>query len=286
MIEIVERVIVLSWIQNFFQKFIKDKDDEYAEYDIHNKQQNRSLPHKLIEGSHHLNTKVSYQYPKGNLKFQLKSEAPLEKSEKANRRKRVEQAPEMRSSETKSLPESKKSLPSVPKKPFQLTEIPSPIFGFNRPIKTPEKVVEHELSHFFDDELEYQLDSDNRALEPESHTDMEIAASETAVGLFEVKETVVDSPVLVTKVEEETIESKNLNIPKRSPLPFNVMMLKQDKLKWEERKRTRTVPTKEIQQEITALEDKPKAVQQEITALEDTPKEMSKRNNCSCGSTQ
>ncbi|MDF2788228.1 MAG: hypothetical protein K0S80_1326, partial [Neobacillus sp.] len=35
MIEIVERVIVLSWIQNFFQKFIKDNQDEYAEYDIH-----------------------------------------------------------------------------------------------------------------------------------------------------------------------------------------------------------------------------------------------------------
>ena len=274
MIEIVERVIVLSWIQNFFQKFIKDKDNEYDEYDIHNKQQIRSLPHKLIEGSHHLNTKVSYQYPKGNLKFQLKSEAPLEKFEKANRRKKVEQAPEMRNSETKSLPVTNKALPPVKKKPFQLTEIPSPIFGFNRPIKTPEKVVEHELSHFFDDELEYQLDSDIHALEPESHTEMEIAAPETAAGLSEVVETVVDLPVNEMKVEEKTLESKDLNIPKRSPLPFNVMMLKQDKLKWEERKRTRTVPTNAIQEEMPALEDKAKEVQQEMPALEDKPKEI------------
>ncbi|MDR7077757.1 S-DNA-T family DNA segregation ATPase FtsK/SpoIIIE [Neobacillus niacini] len=293
----------MSWIQNFFQKFIKDNDNEYDEYDIHNKQQIRSLPHKIIEGSHHLNTKISYQYPKGNLKLQLKSETPLEKSEKANRRKMQEQAPEMKRSESKSLPENKKILPPVQKKPFQLTEIPSPIFGFNRPSTTKEKkVVEHELSHFFDDEIEYQLGSDNHSVEPESNTETEIAASETAVGLSEVIETVIDSPVNETKVEEKTIESKNLNIPKRSPLPFNVMMLKQDRLKWEERKRTRTVPAEELQHETitkenlevkldsedlvtkvevqagklndVALMDKPKEIQSEITALVDKPKEL------------
>ncbi|MEH7181298.1 hypothetical protein V7108_26150, partial [Neobacillus vireti] len=179
-------MIVLSWIQNFFQKFIKDKDDEYAEYDIHNKQQDRISSHKILEGRHYLETKISYQYPKGSLKFQLKSEVPIVKSEKADRRIRQEQAPESKSSEKKNLPEIKKILPPVQKKPFQLTEIPSPIFGFNRPAKATETVVEHELSHFFDDEIEYQLDSRTQAIEPESYTEIEIAASETAVGLTEV----------------------------------------------------------------------------------------------------
>ena len=103
-----------------------------------------------MEGRQYLETKISYQYPKGGHKFQLKSEVPIGKSEKADRRNPQEQATESKGSEKKRLPEIKKSPPPVQKKPFQLTEIPSPIFGFNRPAKATEPVVEHELSHFFE----------------------------------------------------------------------------------------------------------------------------------------
>jgi S-DNA-T family DNA segregation ATPase FtsK/SpoIIIE len=40
-------------------------------------------------------------------------------------------------------------------------------------------------------------------------------------------------------VEEKTVVEPETSRPKKSHLPFNVMMLKQDKLKWEERKKRR-----------------------------------------------
>lgn len=99
MIEIVERVIVLSWIQTFFQKFIKDNQDEYAEYDIHTKQMERSLPQKIIEGRYQLDTKISYQYPKGKRHMYVQPEDPTVKSDKTNRQKRVEPRSEVHSPE-------------------------------------------------------------------------------------------------------------------------------------------------------------------------------------------
>jgi DNA segregation ATPase FtsK/SpoIIIE, S-DNA-T family len=277
-IEILERVIVLSWIQNFFQRFIKDNQDEYAEYDIHNKQPVRSLPHRIVEGGHHLDTKISYQYPKGQLNFKLKAEVPLVRTEHAARQKRVEPSTEKRSLErrssetkkmdnTKNMPETTKtSTPPIKKKPFQLTEIPSPIFGFSRPNRVSDKVVEHELSHFFDDEFEEQLDSVTPVSENESLPEIEMAADETAVAISEVAEsieiveTIEEVPVIETKVEEKPQETMEVHTPKRSPLPFNVMMLKQDKIKWEESKRRRTLPVDKLQSE-KVIEESPDTVQ-------------------------
>lgn len=241
MIETVERVIVLSWIQNFFQRFIKDNEDEYAEYDIHSKQPERSLSNKIMEGGHHLDTKISYQYPKGQLHFNLKPEVPNVKSEKPQRQKRVEQRFEIKSSEAKNLDVNKKITPPINKKPFRLTEIPSPIYGFSRPIRQTDEIVEHELSHFLDDESEKLQVSSPRASEQKALTEVEIAASETAVAISEVIEENEELPVIETKVEQ-TQDSKESHSRKRSHLPFNVMMLKQDKLKWEERKKRRTLP--------------------------------------------
>jgi DNA segregation ATPase FtsK/SpoIIIE, S-DNA-T family len=269
-------VIVLSWIQNFFQRFIKDNQDEYAEYDIHNKQPVRSLPHRIVEGGHHLDTKISYQYPKGQLHFKLKAEVPMVRTEHATRQKRVEQSTEKRSTEnrnterrisetkkmvdTKKLPETKTSTPPTKKKPFQLTEIPSPIFGFSRPNAVSDKVVEHELSHFFADEVEEQLDSSTPVLENESHPEIEMAAAEIAVAISEVVETIEAAPVIETKLEEKPQEAVEAHTPKRSPLPFNVMMLKQDKIKWEESKRRRTLPVEKLQPE-KVMEETPEAVE-------------------------
>ena len=58
-----------------------------------------------------------------------------------------------------------------------------------------------------------------------------------------VVETIADEPVIETKMEVSNPESRELHTPKRSHLPFNVMMLKQDKLKWEENKRKRSMAT-------------------------------------------
>lgn len=277
MIEIVERVIVLSWIQNFFQRFIKDNQDEYAEYDIHTKKLDRSLPHKIMEGSYHLDTKISYQYPKGKRQLYVQPEVPPIKPEKNNRQKRVEQrsrsevkSSEIRNSDSKSSDAktrevNNKIIPPIKKKPFQLTEVPSPIYGFSRPRKPSESIVEHELSYFLDNDSDKLLVS-IMAAEQKSIPEAELAALETAVTIpeanelneevrvFEVlpanEEVPVNEelpvneevPVNEPKVEEQTPDLREIKAQKRSHLPFNVMMLKQDKVKWEERKSRRTLP--------------------------------------------
>ncbi|MDQ0975509.1 S-DNA-T family DNA segregation ATPase FtsK/SpoIIIE [Neobacillus niacini] len=257
-----ERVIVLSWIQNFFQKFIKDNQDEYAEHDIHTKQLERSLPQKIIEGRYHLDTKISYQYPKGKGHMYVQPEDTTVKSEKTNRQKRVElrsevhspelrKSSEIRSTDTKSREVINKNTPPIKKKPFQLTEVPSPVYGFTRPAKPSENIVEHELSHFLDDGSDKLLVSILET-EKEPMPEVEIAASETAVALAEIQ-VMEELPGNQPKVEEQaatssldlTQDSREVHTRKRSPLPFNVMMLKQDKLKWEERKNRRTLPEQE-----------------------------------------
>ncbi|WP_307309069.1 DNA translocase FtsK [Neobacillus driksii] len=252
----------MSWIQNFFQKFIKDNQDEYAEHDIHTKQLERSLPQKIIEGRYHLDTKISYQYPKGKGHMYVQPEDTTVKSEKTNRQKRVElrsevhspelrKSSEIRSTDTKSREVINKNTPPIKKKPFQLTEVPSPVYGFTRPAKPSENIVEHELSHFLDDGSDKLLVSILET-EKEPMPEVEIAASETAVALAEIQ-VMEELPGNQPKVEEQaatssldlTQDSREVHTRKRSPLPFNVMMLKQDKLKWEERKNRRTLPEQE-----------------------------------------
>lgn len=291
MIEIVERVIVLSWIQNFFQKFIKDNQDEYAEYDIHTKQMERSLPQKIIEGRYQLDTKISYQYPKGKRHMYVQPEDPTVKSEKTNRQKRVEprsevHSPEIRrssdsrSTDTKSREVINKSTPPIKKKPFQLTEVPSPVYGFSRPAKPSENIVEHELSHFLDDGSDKLLVSILET-EKEPMPEVEIAASETAVAIAEI-EVMEELPVNQPKVEEQAAtssrdvpqDSREVHTRKRSHLPFNVMMLKQDKLKWEERKSRRTLPEQEEKGkgETTEVKKKPENIESKEEIQVEPPK--------------
>ncbi|MEH7176530.1 DNA translocase FtsK, partial [Neobacillus vireti] len=89
---------------------------------------------------------------------------------------------------------------------------------------------------------------------------------------------VIDSSVTETKVEENTQEPKEKEKPRRSPLPFNVMMLKQDRLKWEERKRTKTVPPNETQTKVVSHENKTIEVQPENTAVGDKPEGVQSEN--------
>ena len=69
-----------------------------------------------------------------------------------------------------------------------MTEIPSPILDLSRPARHKEKkVVEHELSHFLDDEIEDQLDSISYVMAQDVVPVIEIAALETAAGLSELR---------------------------------------------------------------------------------------------------
>ncbi|MEY2193483.1 DNA translocase FtsK [Neobacillus sp. BF23-41] len=333
----------MSWFQNFFQRLKKEEDDEEFDGYILHKHEGPPLLNKY-ENLKDLDTKISYQYPKGSNRS---SYTPIPKvtqkvKEETLRQKRTERLPEKGKMTEKSVVQTvKKEVPKskqepLPKKkgPFQPTEIPSPVFGFNQRPKNTDIIVEHELSHFLNDVVENRFDSlvvsketmtetektvpfvnDEEQLEVETtwleinqeeqvglieekpsselleHTIEEIVPipmPEIQIELVEVEEEVTqeeeateevtqeeESTEEVTQEEDSIEEVKELiavstesieeaevvealpepPAPKRSNLPFNVMMLKQDKQKWEERKRKRAleqpseVPTENKQAE-------------------------------------
>ena len=355
MIDEQERVIVLSWIQNFFQKLRKEEDDEVKMTDYFlNRELDNHVTISQYDSLKDLDARIAYQYPKG--------ESPPKRITRSNQRQITSRPKRLADSPKKSrVVEKSKRTPEVPKvqsvkkeqqtrprSPFHPTEIPSPVFGFNRPQKKT-SIVEHELSDFLNDELEEQLNktiginpSLNKVLlesetydsgkqshnnqinqtqvimkgsissetveymqagpnqftfeeniqtepkglfegivqpevvEPAFKEDVEAEALELILGTR--VQTEAAEPVLIENVQTETIESFyekedhqldqieedvaefEMQAPPavRSRLPFNVMMLKQDKQKWEQRKRNRELEQEELrQQEIIAVQEKP-----------------------------
>ncbi|QIZ10212.1 DNA translocase FtsK [Priestia megaterium] len=351
----------MSWFQNFFQRLKKEEDDEEFDGYILHKHEGPPLLNKY-ENLKDLDTKISYQYPKGSNR---PSYTPIPKvtqkvKEETLRQKRTERLPEKRKMTEKSVVQTvKKEVPKskqepLPKKrgPFQPTEIPSPVFGFKQRPKNTDIIVEHELSHFLNEDVENRFDSlvvsketmtetektvpfvndkelkvettwleinqeeqmglieekpSSELLEQTIEEIVPIPMAEIQIELVEVEEEVpqeeateevtqeeesteeesteeesteevtqeVESTEEVTQEEDSIEEVKELievstesieeaevvealpepPAPKRSNLPFNVMMLKQDKQKWEERKRKRgleqpsEVPTENKQAE-------------------------------------
>ncbi|MBT2726435.1 DNA translocase FtsK [Bacillus sp. ISL-75] len=340
----------MSWFQNFFQRLKKEEDDEEFDGYILHKHEGPPLLNKY-ENLKDLDTKISYQYPKGSNR---PSYTPVPKvtqkvKEETLRQKRTERLPEKIKMTEKSVVQTvKKEVPKskqepLPKKrgPFQPTEIPSPVFGFNQRPKNTDIIVEHELSHFLNVDVENRFDSlvvsketmtetektvpfvndeelkvettwleinqeeqmglieekpSSELLEQTIEEIVPIPMAEIQIELVEVEEEVPQEEATeeVTQEEESTEEvtqeesSEEVTqeedsieavkeliavstesfeeaevvealpeppAPKRSNLPFNVMMLKQDKQKWEERKRKRgleqqsEVPTENKQAE-------------------------------------
>ena len=369
MIDEQERVIVLSWIQNFFQKLRKEEEDEgrITDYFL-NRESDNHLTISQYDSLKDLDARIAYQYPKGD--------SPPPRIKESNQRqitsrsKRLPDLPKKsklveNTTITPEIPKIKsviKEQNSRPRSPFHPTEIPSPVFGFNRPQKTT-SIVEHELSDFLNDELDEQLnktiginpslnkvllESDTYDIGKQSHNNQinqtqvkrkgsvssekkeyeqavptelkfeENIQTETKGLIFEemVQAEVVEpvfkedvqteavepafvedvqaealelilgarvqveavEPELKENVQTETVESAFEKVDHqldqkeeveagfetqappaaRSRLPFNVMMLKQDKQKWEERKRKRELSQEQhLQQEKTLVQEVP-----------------------------
>ncbi|WP_423799327.1 DNA translocase FtsK [Neobacillus sp. SAB-20_R2A] len=301
-------MIVLSWIQNFFQKLKKDEEGEFDKQPLHNDKSEVPSFAFQSESTKDLDARVSYQYPKNKLKAPLPLES-IKPLEGKRRKKKIGR-------ETENLPQTVKERQKVIQKepikakkeplkkargPFHPTEIPSPVFGFNRPRKT-DSVVEHELCHFFEEEKLSQsaplLTEENptmtisnfvhKSLETETEIKENVALDEVTpvdntyseetdnssvliedvqepegkVGelLLRIQESTIPLGVednqsdeskpplriednqneeseLPLRIEEDQFEESEPPKPKRSHLPFNVMMLKQDREKWEVKKR-------------------------------------------------
>ncbi|MFZ7944929.1 DNA translocase FtsK [Neobacillus sp. 19] len=278
----------MSWIENFFQKFKKDEEEEYNEVRIHPHYQETLPPQNQIDSLKDLDTRISYQYPKGgNLPARPPRVLQKDKQESV-RPKRTAQLPEKQGRTEKPLvtPVKKevtnkmKEQVSRSRGPFHPTEIPSPVFGFNRPKKS-DTIVEHELSRFLQEDFENGVDHliEADVETPASVTEILIETSSPALEeIFQAEETLLEEHVeqveaveesfpepepefesepepetepelefeseLEPEPEPEIVSDPEIPAQKRSKLPFNVMMLKQDKQKWEEKKRTREMEQK------------------------------------------
>lgn len=159
----------LSWLHNFFQKFRKDEEEQIDEIEF-NSISSENHFYNMKKDNKELETRITYQYPKGKFRFPIipddhtikpqerkpiRQGKPIPKDEKKDKK-------EKELKETKSHPQMKKKpLPKVRNSgPFKPTEIPSPIFGFQRP-KNNDMAIEHELSHFSS-----QNDTDSHLKEP------------------------------------------------------------------------------------------------------------------------
>jgi len=129
----------------------------------------RTQKRSYSEEQQDVHTKVAYQYPKGTFRFPLiddtgeAKKAAVPKNEprpvakkapapfyQEPARKSALRQPKSVSQPLKTVSEKKEAVPQVRKRPFRPTEIPSPVYGFNkRPSNVvqngSEEVVEYEL---------------------------------------------------------------------------------------------------------------------------------------------
>ncbi|MFE4119698.1 DNA translocase FtsK [Priestia sp. YIM B13486] len=129
----------------------------------------RTQKRSYTEEQQDVHTKVAYQYPKGTFRFPLiddtgeakKAAAPKNEPRPVTKkapapfyqepvRKSALMQPKSVSQPLKTVSEKKEAVPQVRKRPFRPTEIPSPVYGFNkRPSNVvqngSEEVVEYEL---------------------------------------------------------------------------------------------------------------------------------------------
>lgn len=279
----------MSWIQSFFQKLKKDGEDEFDEYPLHNDEPREYSPVNANENHKDLDARISYQYPKGNSHPSPMMKKSGDGSLRNRRRERNSEPNLTLTQETILVKHVHQTKPEVKKEqkkqgtnfrgPFHPTEIPSPIFGFNRP-KKEDSIVEHELSHFLKREAsspkvnellpESNIIPASEAVSeaPRDIPNVEVQASlqqdkaedkwDTAMKVTDREEFTETTAALVLEADNQTaIESepaaeletesepeqkedkveKVSSTERRSHLPFNVLMLKQDRKQWETKRK-------------------------------------------------
>lgn len=153
----------MNWFKKLFSKISDDEVEEIYEQKVE--------PFKgTRKEQKDMDARIVYQYPKGKFKFPLiPDEREMQKAfrksreEKTSSRQRTEPEPVMKSETVRSKPrvgsltKSKESPPTksetknrdVSRRPFRPTEIPSPVYGFEKRVRPQEeKPVEYELNSF------------------------------------------------------------------------------------------------------------------------------------------
>lgn len=201
----------MSWIKKLLQK-LKKEDDEYIEKSFHYDEPSQVKRNPANDKSRDMDAKVVYQYPKGQFRFPLipdeqagkRERRPQKKQEEGRatpvqdrpvRTKRVtssrkkfeepqvkeQQAQKQQKVHNKPKAQTESKRNDYSKRPFKPTEIPSPVYGFDRkPKKVETGTVEFELNKFKHDGQKET--ATNQSKSKEQHIKEEIApiASTTA----------------------------------------------------------------------------------------------------------
>ncbi|WP_102274229.1 DNA translocase FtsK [Cytobacillus massiliigabonensis] len=240
------------------------RDDEIQEFTDH------QPVNRQYETSKDIDAKIVYQYPKGQFRFPLIPDEPKNREPRGRQANKKEPLESRAASGSFSPPNqppkmTKEKSESVKKRgPFRPTEIPSPIYGFDRP-KMKTKIIEQEDQ----EPIEYEL---NNALKMEDafaveeidvceNNDRPIHPQDPAenkIDLFSIQEDDHSEILLEEPVQEmeeiypisgevkvteevtedirhyaenqESMEEEEIPVsPGRKHIPFNVIMLNQDK---------------------------------------------------------
>ncbi|MBC1324116.1 DNA translocase FtsK [Listeria welshimeri] len=209
-------------------------------------------------------TQMVYQYPKGEFRFPLIPDKPV------NQPKQSQAQPKRNIRQNTEQPVAKEE---VRKRPFAATDVPSPVYAFNKrpskfefavsqaeeiqeeltipPVDSPEFAEAETIA--FDTEIEKQIEETY----PDEVGVEEIAAEEPILVDEEV-ETVEEAPKRVTLIQEEAnqpttssakkqhVEASRQEQMLKSRIPFNVMMVKKDKQALQKEQTTEIIPEKTI----------------------------------------
>ncbi|WP_313429880.1 hypothetical protein, partial [Siminovitchia terrae] len=139
----------MHWWKKFLSNFFSDKSiDEQTEWHIENNHKNEQ--HEMQE----MKTRMIYQYPKGEFRFPLikdqpgssipdKQKQPIKTQQKDERRnherrnheRRNHEKRQNRQADRRDTEQRRRKIEPKNSQPFEPTHIPSPVYGFNRPIE-------------------------------------------------------------------------------------------------------------------------------------------------------
>lgn len=238
----------MSWIKKIFGTLKRDTyEEEVEEVPIQQEKEGRKS-----DAGREVDAKIAYQYPKGQFRFPL---IPDGNSLKQKRKPRAERQVHTEEDDFPPQAEEKidkpsfKQKPKEPlkpitkepltrnerqaasmKRPFQPTQIPSPIYGFKRPIheQASEQPIEFELSSdekqennitVFNEpvatqEYEAILD-DNGAVQHEEEMDSMLEANNKTISVAAA------SASEETEIELESVQQPIINSTHREESPFN-----------------------------------------------------------------
>ncbi|HCJ4450841.1 TPA: DNA translocase FtsK [Listeria innocua] len=232
----------------------------------------RPTPKSVVPKQKHLQpvkrqvkTQMVYQYPKGEFRFPLIPDKPV--SQPIQTQKQTQPTRTMHQTSEKPVVKEE-----TRKRPFAATDVPSPVYAFNkRPSKFEFAVSEpDEIAEIQEDltippvDLPELAEAETIAFDTEIEKQIEDTYPEE-VGIEEVVEEPVlasneaspvePAPKRVTLIQEETtqvpkqkkqVEASRQEQMLKSRIPFNVMMVKKDKQALQKEPATEIVQEKEV----------------------------------------